>query len=184
MGKTANKRKIRNLLINASVQMKIIIYNVAFMWVAVMLTIVMVYSHAFNKFSHTGISFWELYVVFFLSSVLYIFSQLWVTHQFCGAMVNFVNSFKANAKGDLTRRVHLRKDDLLKNEAAEFNVMIDNLSSYILAVKQDQRLILSMVKDLLEGKADPETAEKIRKMMDEKEKLFIENLDKLKLQNE
>jgi hypothetical protein len=62
--------------------------------------------------------------------------------------------------------------------------MIDNLSSYILTVKQDQRLILSMLKDLVEGKADPETAEKIRKMMDEKEKLFIENLDKLKLQNE
>lgn len=184
MGRVAKKRKIRNLLINVSVQMKIIIYNVVFMCVAVMLTIVMVYNYSFNRFSPTGISPWELYVVLFLTSVLYIFCQLWVTHQFCGAMVNFVNSFKASAKGDLTRKVHLRKDDLLKNEATEFNVMIDNLSSYILVVKQDQRLILSMLKDLVEGKADPETAEKIRKMMDEKEKLFIENLDKLKLQNE
>ncbi len=175
-----NKRKIRNLLINPTVQMKIISYNVFFMMVAVILTVTLVYDHVYKMFMFTpfGALPIELYAILFIIVVLYVYIQMFITHQFCGALVNFVNSFKVMAKGDLTRKVILRKHDLLKTEAIEFNEMIENLTGMISAVKEDHSLVISLLKEII-ANTNTETVEKARKVLEDKGSLIAENMEKL-----
>ena len=57
------------------------------------------------------------------------------THRICGPMVNFKHTFESMAKGDLTRKVSLRKADYLKPEAEKINAMVDSISAMIFEIK-------------------------------------------------
>ena len=48
-----------------------------------------------------------------------------MAHRVCGALVNFTKTLKKISEGELDQKVSLRKDDLLKREAVQFNEMME-----------------------------------------------------------
>ena len=122
-------------------------------------------------------------LVFSLAAVviLAVFSQMAISHKICGPLVNFSNSFKCMAKGDLTRKVHLRRKDLLKNEANQFNEMLTQLSVHIEVLKKDNRKLMQLLRKVADNGSDPDGVDKIRRLLRDHELSFNQNLQRLKL---
>lgn len=147
-----NNRKLRNFLINIGIQRRIIVINLIFMMLVLILTMAIIYTHLLE--SETGVAgVWHfalgeltmslsmklfvLYSVLFFTFIFSIATQLWMTHRVCGALVNFSNTFKKIANGDLLMRVNLRKDDLLKDEADQFNGMVASINKMVTDLKTE-----------------------------------------------
>ncbi len=152
----------------------------------------MLSSSICNIYYSGDAQFWKAIDLYALGSEVFTFSlaaifvlavvnQMWVTHKFCGPLVNFTNSFKKIAQGDLTRKVVLRSRDLLKEEAGRFNEMIDDLSHHIEALKNDNRLLLSTLKGVTDESGQPVKTEEARKIIQEKEALFNAHISQLQL---
>ncbi len=86
-------------------------------------------------------------LVLLVFSVLY---QVMINHKVCGPLVNFSNTFQKITRGDLTRKIFLRRHDFLKHEAAQVNDMIDSLSERIMILKNDHERILSTLENMSE----------------------------------
>lgn len=196
MSRKVNQRSWKNYLINKNVQIRITVINLIYMVIAVILNTAVILSSSVCNIYYSGESgLWPAIDMYALSSEIFTFSlaavfilavinQITVTHQVCGPLVNFTNSFKKVAQGDLTRRVNLRSKDLLKEEASHFNNMVDELSNHIAALKADNQLLLSIIKELNAYEAGSAEIEKTLSTVKEREQQFNEHLSKLKLINE
>ena len=71
-----------------------------------------------------------------------------ITHRVCGPLENFCHTFQKISQGDLTRKVFLRRNDFLKNEARQVNDMLDSLSLRLNTVKQMHLVIKSKAEEL------------------------------------
>ena len=80
--------------------------------------------------------------------ILGVIYTLIITHRVCGPLENFCQTFQRISQGDLTRKVFLRRNDFLKNEARQVNDMIDSLSLRLFTLKQEQQVIKSKVEEL------------------------------------
>lgn len=155
-----NNRKIKNLLINFSVQHRVIVVNLLFMVLVLILTMAIVYTHLSEKESGTE-GLWNLpmgqvtmaisprliilYALLLLTFLLSIITQLWMTHRVCGPLVNFCNTFRKISYGDFYYRINLRKDDLLHKEADRFNEMVAGISELVSELKtENERLNLAI----------------------------------------
>jgi methyl-accepting chemotaxis protein len=76
--------------------------------------------------------------------------QILITHKFCGPLVNFMNSFKKMSKGDLTRRIFLRRYDFLHDEAQQVNEMVDGLSDLLTKIKKENKLLISALNEVVD----------------------------------
>jgi len=191
-----NRRSWKNLLINKKVQLRVTMINLIFLFIAIGInTAIMLNSSLCNIFYTDSQGVMKIVDMYVLSSeillfslvavlILAVFSQVLVTHQVCGPLVNFSHSFRRAADGDLTRPVRLRSRDLLQDEAREFNQMISNLSLYIEAVKTDNRMLLAALKTLEAENPDPRKIEEIRQMIQEREPMITEHLTKLRVLSE
>ena len=162
MASDRNKRRIRNLLINFHVQHRIVVVNLLFMFLVLILTMAIIYTHLSE--SETGASgIWNfplgelnvslslklicLYILLFITFLLSIISQLWMTHRVCGPLVNFCIAYKKIACGDFLKRVNLRKNDLLQREADQFNEMVAGISEIVNELKAENARLHSAVED-------------------------------------
>ncbi len=82
--------------------------------------------------------------------------QVLINHKFCGPLINFSNTFKKMSQGDLTRKIFLRRNDFLKNEAAQVNDMIDALSEHIMTLKKDHDLLMATLENVSGGEMTPD----------------------------
>ena len=73
-----------------------------------------------------------------------------LTHRFCGPMIDIKHTLQELARGNFTRKVFLRKNDFLKQEAAILNQAIDQLSGYFEDIREDNAALL----DMLEARLD------------------------------
>ena len=155
-------------------------------------TAVMLSSSLCNIYYSEGSRFWQFIDMYALSSEILTFSltaafvlafvcQLIVTHQVCGPLVNFKNSFDRISQGDLTRKVRLRKNDLLKAEAMQFNQMLDHLSAHIEDVKNDNRMMFSVLQSLADESGESKRTEKARRFLELHAETIESHLSKLKL---
>ncbi len=188
-----NRRSWKNYLINKNVQIRITVVNLAYMLLVVLTnTAIMLSSSICNIYYSGDTQFWKAIDLYALGSEVFTFSlaaifvlavvnQMWVTHKFCGPLVNFTNSFKKIAQGDLTRKVVLRSRDLLKEEAGQFNDMMDDLSHHIEALKNDNRLLLSTLKGIVDDNGQAIKIEDARKIIQEQEALFNAHISQLQL---
>ena len=188
-----NRRSWKNILINRKVQIRITAINLIFMVVAVALnTAVMLSSSLCNIYYAEGSQFWKFVDMYALSSeiltfsltgafVLAFFCQIVITHQVCGPLVNFKHSFNQISQGNLTRKVNLRKNDLLKNEAVQFNQMIDGLSTHIEEVKKDNQLMYAVLKSMADHPDEPERIENACKFIRKHADAVEKHLAQLKL---
>lgn len=151
----SNRRKLKNYLILKDVQLKICIINFIHMLLVVMATlaavviplyILLINSPTIEDQYHAAIFLIlitePIPIALGLVLLLFVVHQIIITHQFCGPIINFMNTFREIARGNLTRKVHLRRHDLLQREAAEINTMADNLSQMLGGMKQDHAALM------------------------------------------
>ena len=73
-----------------------------------------------------------------------------LTHRFCGPMINIKKTIQEVARGNFTRKVFLRTNDFLKEEAATLNHMIDQLSGNFEDLREDNTALLAMLEEKLD----------------------------------
>ena len=92
-------------------------------------------------------------VVFFFIFALH---HLVMTHRICGPLANFSATFRKLMQGDLTRKVHLRESDYLKQEAKEINGMIDALAHALSLIQEENDALRRVLKLISLKTADGE----------------------------
>ena len=164
-----HRRKLRSYFINKKIQLRLATTNLMYMILVVSVVILTVLA-PFYLDSFESLELCRQY----LSAKLFIvllerlaiavgvlllvafIHQIVMSHKFCGPLVNFVNSFKRLSKGDLTRRIYLRRYDFLKDEARHLNEMIDGLSNKIAQIKKENKLLVSNLEKVTDTEANQE----------------------------
>jgi methyl-accepting chemotaxis protein len=158
------KRKIANYLINRNVQLKLATTNLFYMVLVIAAVILMaVFPFYQDIFSLDDLCSQYLSTRLFLVLtermivalifilVLAFFHQIFTSHQICGPLYNFSRTFECMKSGDLTRKVFLRRTDMLKNEAQEINEMIDGLSAIVEGAKKNQLLLSRKLEKVIQS---------------------------------
>jgi methyl-accepting chemotaxis protein len=167
MEEKSSRRKYRSYFINKNVQLKIAATNLMYMILVFSIIILTVLApFYFDMFQESELCRQYLSAKLFIIllerlviavvglSIVAFIHQIVITHKFCGPLVNFGNSFNRVSKGDLTRKIHLRQYDFLKNEALQINAMIDGLSNRVAKIKKENRLLISALKEVTDNPAN------------------------------
>ena len=162
MSRDNNKRRMTSLLVNFSVQHRVILVNLLFMVIVMFLTMAIIYTHLSER-EYSADAVWKyafgdltititsrlvlLYFLLLLTFMISIIAQLRMTHRVCGPLVNFCKTFKRISDGDLFIKVNLRKNDLLKKEADDFNEMITKICELVNELKTENERLNTAIKD-------------------------------------
>jgi methyl-accepting chemotaxis protein len=158
MEKQKNRRSLRNYLILKDVQLKLMAINFLNILLVVTVTVTVLMAPLYLPLAGSASMEEEYYAALFsvaltkqlpivlgLVLLLFIGNQFIITHQFCGPIKNFCNTFREITSGNLTRKVRLRKRDMLQSEAESINSMIDGLTQLIGGIKKEHAgLLLSL----------------------------------------
>jgi len=101
-------------------------------------------------------------------------------------MVNFEHTFESMAKGDLTRKVSLRKADYLKPEAEKINAMVDSISSMIFETKTCHEKLMTALENTAQQTSGMDSEGDLKQSMAllrEKAQQVREKLDRFSLLN-
>lgn len=174
-----NRRLRKNILINKSLQFKIILMSMLYMFMVMIVTTgVILLQPLYDMFMSSDLNIQYAAAKTFLilakqlmpASVcvfaLFFFHHLFVTHRICGPMVNFRHTFEKIAQGDLTRKVVLRKKDYLKQEGEAINAMIDGLTDHLKRVQADQTHLIRSLESSLEKVQDPVTRKEMGTLLE------------------
>lgn len=156
MSVKTHRRKLRSYFINKKIQLRIAITNLIYMVLIVLVVVFSILapfyldifqpSELCRQYLSAKIFIVLLERLTITVAVLLLVAfihQIIMSHKFCGPLVNFVNSFRRLKKGDLTRKIYLRRYDFLKDEARQLNDMIDGLSEMIADLKKENKLLVS-----------------------------------------
>jgi nitrate/nitrite-specific signal transduction histidine kinase len=153
-------RKLHNYLIARDIQLRIVITNFLYLClISLVLILVVLSPYFYDIFKNDEL--WVQYLsakmflvlldrlvialplIFLISFIHFIV----LTHRFCGPLINIKNTIQEVARGNFTRKVYLRKNDFLKEEAATLNHMIDELSGYFEDIRENNVTLLAMLKE-------------------------------------
>jgi nitrogen fixation/metabolism regulation signal transduction histidine kinase len=153
-------RKLHNYLIARDIQLRIVITNFLYLClISLVLVLVVLSPYFYDIFNNDEL--WVQYLsaktflvlldrlvialplIFLISFIHFIV----LTHRFCGPMINIKNTIQEVARGNFTRKVFLRKNDFLKEEAATLNHMIDQLSGHFETIREDNAALLAMLEE-------------------------------------
>jgi methyl-accepting chemotaxis protein len=157
--KSHNRRKMRNYLVMSKLQFTIAAANLCYI-LTVAGIILLVFMNPFYTDiletqspcdQHAYASVFMLLVERFIPAAILIgvvafFHQLLLTHKICGPLVNFNHTFQRLANKDLTRKIHLRRNDFLKAEAQLINQGVDAVNNGICAVHKSNQQVLEALK--------------------------------------
>ena len=164
MNKESYRRKWRNFLIRKDIQLRLATYNLLFLLIAIGFVMAMALIPLYSNFQnpdnlwsqHFSAKFFlviidRLAVAFVgIFAVAFIF-QIIITHRFAGPLINFGKTFQRISQGDLTRKISLRRKDLLHREASQVNAMTDALIQLIVEIKDDNDRLLSILEEATSG---------------------------------
>lgn len=166
-----NRRSLTNYLVLKDVQLKICIINFIHMLLVVMATlaavviplyILLIDSPNIEDQYHAAVFLIivtePVPIAMALVLLLFIAHQLIVTHQFCGPIINFSHTFREIAGGNFTRKVILRRHDLLQREASEINTMAERLSERLDGMKQDHAALVLALQSACANPQDRDAA--------------------------
>ena len=157
-------RKLQNYLISKDIQLRMVITNFLYLCLISLVLILTVLSPYFYDIFNDD-ELWVQYLsaktfivlldrliialplIFVISFIHFIV----LTHRFCGPMINIKNTMQEVARGNFTRKVYLRKNDFLKEEAATLNHMIDQLSGYFEDIREDKKTLLAVLEEKLDA---------------------------------
>ncbi len=177
MSAVVNRRKWRNFFVYPQIQLRLALINIGFVLLIAAVLIVTLLAPLYYAMGgpedlkvryavaelllrildRFGIS---MLLVLVISAVCYIV----FSHRLCGPLVNIKHTLDSVARGDLTRKVRLRRRDFLKEEAAGINAMLLALERGINVLKANQFSLSQMTEKLAEGD-----------LKDEFRKLFRQN---------
>jgi methyl-accepting chemotaxis protein len=142
MADTPNNRSWKNFLVRKEVQLPIIATNLMFLAIVTAILIVVLLSPLYYDMLNAEqvwvknvsgnlflILLRRLALAMLLILLLASVHQIVFSHRFCGPLVNFDHTFEKMARGDFSRKVHLRKNDFLKAEATRVNAILDRLNA-------------------------------------------------------
>jgi methyl-accepting chemotaxis protein len=177
-----NHRRWKNFLIRRDVQLPIIAANLVFLGAVCAVLVAVLLSPLYHDMlkaenlwvQHVSgnlflILLQRITLAILLIVVLATAHQIVLSHRFCGPLVNFGHTFARMAKGDFSRKVHLRKNDFLKAEAAQVNAIIDRLNDDGKILHENFNRIAATLSLLSLQEVPPETAvliDKLRKSVD------------------
>jgi methyl-accepting chemotaxis protein len=177
-----NHRRWKNFLIRRDVQLPIIAANLVFLGAVCAVLVAVLLSPLYHDMlkaenlwvQHVSgnlflILLQRITLAILLIVVLATAHQVILSHRFCGPLVNFGHTFARMAKGDFSRKVHLRKNDFLKAEAAQVNAIIDRLNDDGKILHENFNRIAATLSLLSLQEVPPETAvliDKLRKSVD------------------
>lgn len=192
-----NKRKLKNYLIRKDIQLKLILINFLYVFFILLITIGVVLSPIIFPIYQTDnpetqyqaakffvVIFERLPLILGIIFIIFFIHQILITHTICGPIVNFSNTFKKIAEGDLTRKVYLRRFDFFNEEKQYINEMIDSLTHIIGNIKEDHNELLSALNEVTIKNSDSEEqqkSEKALKAVVKHAQLTNEHLSKFKL---
>jgi methyl-accepting chemotaxis protein len=194
MKRTVNQRKLKNYLMANKSQLKIALANLILVLLAVAVIVFTIIRPFYQDIflmddlysQHYSAKFFLVLLdrsslAFIAILFLALIHNILANHKLCGPLVNFSNTFKKIAQGDLTRKVFLRRYDFLKTEAHQINEMIDFLSDHITAIKKDNDRLLSALKEVDTGTMEKNKYENALNTVKKQANLCNEHLSKFKI---
>jgi len=173
------QRKLKNLLIDKDIQLRIIVNTLLYLAFSIIVMLsVMFYPLALDMTlsNDLEVQYNAAYAFLFLVQrlipavvVLFILfgtHMVFVTHRICGPLENFAQTLEKIAKGDLTRRVSLRKGDYFKKKSTQINHMIDGFSSIVNKLIEDHQELIQTVDTAIGHIEDLNTEEKLRSSLE------------------
>jgi len=171
---TTYKRKFRNYLINKDLQLRMIRNNLFYQLICVIVTVSillyplvqdMIYSPDLESQYRAAQTFlllvkWLVPAILILL-ILFMAHTIITSHRICGPLVNFTHTFESIAKGDLTRKVYLRKGDYFKSECDRLNLMIVGISGLINRLFANYDQLRATLQSLNDQIKDTEIKEKL-----------------------
>ncbi|MBW2433793.1 MAG: methyl-accepting chemotaxis protein [Deltaproteobacteria bacterium] len=166
------RRKWRNFLIRKDIQLRLAIYNLLFLLVAIGFVIAMALIPLYLNFQnpdnlwsqHFSAKFFlvivdRLVLAFAGIFVVAFIFQIIITHRFAGPLINFGKTFQKISHGDLTRKICLRRKDFLHTEASQVNAMTDALIRLFVNIKEDNDRLLLILEEAASGKCKDDQLE-------------------------
>jgi signal transduction histidine kinase len=172
-----NKRSWKNFLVRKDVQLPLIAANLMFLAVVTAILIVVLLSPLYYDMLNAE-QLWvknvsgnlflillrRLALALLLILLLASAHQIIVSHRFCGPLINFNHTFDKMARGDFSRKVHLRKNDFLKAEATRVNAILDRLNADGKNLKENVDRIDSIATQLDQRPSAAETMELVGRL--------------------
>ena len=194
-----DRRKLKNYLIRKDIQLKFICINLLFMFLITFVTIFVILFPLIALMYQTDnletqyqaaksfvVIFKDLPIALGLVLILFLMQQLLTTHQLCGPLANFAETFEKIAEGDLTRKVKLRRYDLLNEEKQHINEMIDSLARTIGSIKEEHHKLLSVLNEVkieTTGSGEQQKSREALKAAVKQAQIVNERLSVFKLSN-
>jgi len=194
-----DRRKLKNYLIRKDIQLKFICINLLFMFLITFVTIFVILFPLIALMYQTDnletqyqaaksfvVIFKDLPIALGLVLILFLMQQLLTTHQLCGPLANFAETFEKIAEGDLTRKVNLRRYDFLNKEKQHINKLIDSLTCTIGSVKEEHHKLLSVLNEVkieTTGSGEQQKSREALKAAVKQAQIVNERLSAFKLSN-
>ena len=89
----------------------------------------------------------RLVLIVFVNLVVVTLIGIIFTHQIAGPSFNIERNLKKMAEGDLSVRIHLRKNDQLTNLEQALNTFLDSHRTKLLELKEDIKEVKRLMKD-------------------------------------
>jgi len=190
-----NQRRLKNLFINRDIQPKLVLTNLTYIFLIVVVIISAILAPFYSDMSRSSELFDQhlsasifiilierLFIAVIVILVLSFIHQIFISHRFCGPLVNFRKTFKKISQGDLTRKVSLRPHDFLKDEAIQVNEMIDSLSGFISTLREDLDGLFEILDKIQSTRADQKELEVSLKIARHQAQACTEHLSKIKIE--
>lgn len=186
-------RKLKNYFIARDIQLKIVITNFLYLCLITLVLVLAVLSPYFYDIFNDD-ELWVQYlsaktflvlldrlvIALPLIFLISFFHFVVLTHRFCGPMINIKNTLQEVARGNFTRKVFLRRNDFLKEEAATLNHMIDQLSGYFEDIREDNASLFTMLEEKGDAGIERQDNDHILKQIKENARHTRNILDKVK----
>ena len=148
--KNANHRKLKNIIVFKGGQFRLAFFNLFYLVLIAVVIILAILSPLYYGMAG-ALEPCDLYLsaklfrvvlermavaIVFITALSFIHSII-LSHKIFGPLVNIRHTIDKIAKGDFTRKIHLRKGDYLNKEAQLINAMMADLSDSVQELRKD-----------------------------------------------
>jgi methyl-accepting chemotaxis protein len=194
MERPKNRRRFPTYLVKKDIQLRGIFYNMIFLLIVALITLVtallpmwqkMMQSHDIETQFYAArilLNFLKLWTpVMIVVFIIFVIHQLLLTHRVCGPLINFMHTIREMAKGNLTRRISIRKADYLHEECDEINQMMDGLTGLLSETQSEGELLCARFESIQPLQATEEELENTLHVTKEKVDTFKKALSNFKV---
>ena len=170
-----NRRRLRHLLINGDLQMRLFSYSLIYVGMAFLVALSFgLYPLFRDMFAsnneavqyHAAMAFLALLQRLVPATLLllavFVVHMLVIYHRIGGPLTNFTRTFQSLADGDLSRKVSLRRSDYLKVQGDHINRMIDALGTRFEQIQTDYRQLSDELGQLEAAADNPQTRRRLQ----------------------